>query len=275
MQLALAQVGSLNSAFSDDVSEYAAGHCGALEIWLTKLEQYLRTHELADVRRLLAEHGMAAPVAAQQGGLLATQGDARREAWALFERRLAILRELGTNTVVVSCDIPAPLDQATLDRSCASLAQVAATASRYEVRVALEFQARSAFGNNLRTAAALVADVGSRYLGICLDAFHYYCGPSKAEDLMLLDRDNLFHVQLCDLADIPREFAADSHRILPGEGDLDLEPILARLREIDYPGCVSIELMNPVIWQIAPRQFGEIAITALRKLLGQASMGGD
>jgi hypothetical protein len=30
--------------------------------------------------------------------------------------------------------------------------------------------------------------------------------------------------------------------------------------------------MNPQIWRIPPRQFGEIAMTALRKVLGQASM---
>jgi hypothetical protein len=34
---------------------------------------------------------------------------------------------------------------------------------------------------------------------------------------------------------------------------------------------VSIETMNPQLWQIPPRQFGEIAITALRKLLGLAA----
>jgi hypothetical protein len=30
--------------------------------------------------------------------------------------------------------------------------------------------------------------------------------------------------------------------------------------------------MNPQIWQVPSRQFGEIAMTSLRKLLGQAGM---
>jgi sugar phosphate isomerase/epimerase len=102
--------------------------------------------------------------------------------------------------------------------------------------------------------------------------FHYYVGPSKLEDLGYLDRANLFHVQLCDVADTPREFATDSDRILPGDGDIVLEPILDRLCDIGYEATVSIELMNPQIWQIPALQFGEIAITALRRLLGQASM---
>ena len=41
--------------------------------------------------------------------------------------------------------------------------------------------------------------------------FHYYVGPSKPDDLGLLRRENLFHVQLCDVADVPRELAADAH----------------------------------------------------------------
>jgi sugar phosphate isomerase/epimerase len=125
----------------------------------------------------------------------------------------------------------------------------------------------------LQTAVALVADVGSPHLGLCLDAFHYYAGPSKAEDLAYLTPDNLFHVQLCDLAGVPRELATDADRVLPGEGDFQLEPIVERLRAIGYAGYVSVELMNPQIWRIPPLQFGEVAMTALRKVLGQASMG--
>ena len=95
-------------------------------------------------------------------------------------------------------------------------------------------------------------------------------GPSKEEDLGYLTRENLFHVQLCDTSGVARELASDADRILPGDGDLNLQPILDRLRQIDYEGCVSVELMNPQIWQIPPRNVAEVAITALRKLLGLA-----
>jgi 2-keto-myo-inositol isomerase len=46
-----------------------------------------------------------------------------------------------------------------------------------------------------------------------------------------------------------------------------LSPLLARLSEIGYAGPVSIELMNPQIWQIPAAQFGEIGISSLRTLL--------
>ena len=272
MKPAISQVCSLNSPFEQDIEEYAAGACRAIELWLGKLEGYLEGHTPDDVRRLLDRHEMAAPVASFQGGLLTSQGDARREHWGHFGRRLELLRDLGVGTLVVAADVAGPLVQQDLDRIQASLTQAAVRAGEQGIRLALEFQAWATFGNNLQTAAALVAETGSPHLGICLDVFHYYLGPSKPEDLGYLTRENLFHVQLCDLLGTPRELAADGDRILPGDGDIPLEPVLDALRSIGYSGYVSLELMNPQIWKVPARQLGEVGMTALRSVLGQASM---
>lgn len=268
----LSQVCSLTSRFDADIEDYAAGQCQSVEIWLTKLEEYLTRHSVGEVKDWLAKFGVAAPVASFQGGLLASQGERRQEAWELFRRRLDLCREVGIGTIVVACDIPPPLSQETLERVQVSLQQVAQECGKRCLRAALEFQATSAFGNNLQTAVALVGEVGSPHLGICLDAFHFHIGPSKTEDLGYLTLDNLFHVQLCDLLDTPRELATDAQRILPGDGDIPLTPILDHLRRIQYAGPVSLELLNPQLWQVPPRQLGEIGLTALRKILGQASM---
>jgi 4-hydroxyphenylpyruvate dioxygenase len=254
------------------LEDFAAGQCRSIEVWLTKLEDYLKSHTLKDVRFWLERLGIELPVASFQGGLLASQGEARREAWELFARRLDLCCEIGIPTIVVACDVPPPLTQHSIERVQMSLVQVATEAGRRGLRAALEFQADSSFGNNLESAAALVREVGSPHLGLCLDAFHFHVGPSKSEDLQLLSQDNLFHVQVCDLAGTPRELARDSARILPGDGDIRLATIIEHLQRIDYRGCVSLELLNPQLWQIPPLQLGEIGMTALRKLLGQASM---
>jgi 4-hydroxyphenylpyruvate dioxygenase len=268
----LAQVCSLPAPLEKDVEDYAAGKCRSIELWFTKLENYLQTHSAEAFRQLLSDHEMQAEVVSFQGGLLASQADSRREAWELFQRRLELCRNLGVKTVVIACDVPRPLDQAALERTQLSLTQIAQACGMQGLRAALEFQASAAFGNNIQTAVALISEVASPHLGICFDAFHYYCGPSKTEDLGYLTAQNLFHVQLCDLADVPRELAADRDRILPGEGDIPLTQLVEHLKQIQYQGAVSIELFNPQLWQVPPRQFGEIAMTCLRKLLGLATM---
>lgn len=272
MHTALANVSSLPSPLVDDIADYAAGKCRAIEVWLTKLEEYLSSHSENDLRRTLDEHQVTLPVASFQGGLLTSQGDARRLAWELFQRRLDLCGRLGIRTMVVACDIGRPCGATEVRRAQVSLAEAAVAAAARDVRLALEFQADAAFGNNLQTAAILVAEIAHPALGLCLDAFHYHVGPSKPEDLAYLTRDNLFHVQLCDLADVPREAATDAQRILPGDGDIALATLVDRLKAINYDGVVSVELLNPQLWHVPPRQFGEIALTALRKVLGLASM---
>lgn len=267
MIFALSQVCSLNSAFDNDLEDFAAAGCTHVEIWLTKLETYLHSHSIKDVQYWLDKTRLTLAVASFQGGLLTTQGEARREAWELFRRRLDLCRDLNIGTIVVACDIPPLLSQPTIERIQVSLVQVAQECGRRGLRAALEFQSTSAFGNNLQTAAALVAEVGSPHLGLCLDAFHWHTGPSKTEDLGYLTANNLFHVQLCDLADTPRELAKDSHRILPGDGDIPLASLVSRLREINYAGCVSVELMNPKLWQVPALQLADAGIASLRRLL--------
>ncbi len=268
----LSQVCTLNSSFAEDVEEFAAGQCPAIDVWLTKLEDFLKGgRTVAEARKLLDENQVTAPVASYQGGLFA-QGEGCEESWKLFARRLQLCSELGTQTIVLACDILPPIRQQDVDGANETLLRAAKLGAEHGVRVALEFRADAALGNNLQTAAALVNEVAHPSLGLCLDVFHFYVGPSKTDDLGYLSADNLFHVQLSDIADVPREFARDADRILPGDGDIPFAPIIDRLREINYTGPVSIELMNPQIWQVPARQFGEIGMTALRKLLGQASM---
>jgi sugar phosphate isomerase/epimerase len=258
----------LSSAFEDDLAGYADAASTAVELWLTKLETYLETHSLDEVKSIAAERGLQFAAAAFQGGLLVSQGDARREAWAQLERRLELCRALAVPTLVVAPDFVGPFDATDIERAQISLKRAGQAAEKHGVRIALEFQARGTFLTNLETAASFVQSVEQPNVGLCFDVFHYYMGPSMFEDLAYLGPHNLFHVQLCDVADTPREMATDADRILPGDGDFQLQPLVQRFREIGYAGYVSLEVMNPTFWQVSARQVGEVGLTALRMLLG-------
>ncbi len=276
MQLALSSVTTLPGTIADDISSCADAGCHGLEVWLTKLETYPEVKGAwaapTAIKKLLTDHDVKFVSAAYQGGLLLTQGEERRAQFDLLQRRLSICQELDIPTMLIVPDNTDHVDGNDIERVQAALALAAELASSFNVKLALEFRSTTRWCSSLPTAATLVNSIGSPHLGLCFDAFHYYTGPSKYEDLAYLTKENLFAVQLCDLSGIAREMAGDGDRILPGEGDFQLVPILDHLRHIDYQGYLTVELMNPEIWKMKPVQVAEAAYTCLRMLLGQAAM---
>ena len=264
----LSEATTMPSSFAEDVANYADVGCTAMEVWLTKLENHVEHNSLADTARLVSERGMSLPVASYQGGLLLSHGEARKLHLELFRRRLELCQHFGIRTLVVAADFIEKPDAGALSRAVDALGEAARWAAAFEVTLALEFRSGRAICTSLDTALSLVHGCGEPNVGVNLDIFHFYTGPSKFEDFAGLTAERLAHVQLCDLAGVPRELASDSDRVLPGDGDFQLGPILDVLRRIGYAGHVSLELMNPLLWRTNARQVAEIALTSLRKTLG-------
>jgi sugar phosphate isomerase/epimerase len=263
----ISQACTLPADCADDLAAYAGAGWPAVELWLTKVEAYLQSHSAEQLQALFADGRLKPIAAAYQGGLLIAQGDARQSHFEHFRQRLNLCQTLGVPTLLVAADFLAPPDSTTLSRAVVSLKQAGQWAAAFDVRLALEFRGPAPFCSSLDTAIALVDTVAEPNVGLCLDLFHYYRGPSKFEDLARLTPANLFHVQICDVAGVPRELAADGDRVLPDEGDFQLRPILEQLRRIGYTGAVSLELFNPTLWQVKPSQLAELALASLQRLL--------
>ncbi len=267
MKICFSEATTMPAPFAEDVAACAGGGFTALEVWLTKLETYLESHAADATRRMLADKGVTPVAAAYQGGLLLSQGEQRRAHYDHFRRRLELCQGFGIGTVLVVADFVQAVEPTALERSVVSLAQAAQWAAGFGVRLALEFRGANTFCASLDTAVRLVEACGEPNVGLCFDVFHYYTGPSKAEDLDLMTPRNLAWVQVSDLSGVPRELATDADRILPGDGDLPLAAILGKLRERGYDGYVSLELMNPTLWQMKPSQVAELGAAALERVL--------
>ena len=210
---------------------------------------------------------MSLAAASFQGGLLL--GDADRRAVHLdhFKQRLDLCQRLGIPVLVLAPGFAGKIDIGSFGPAMKNLTEAARWAAGFGVKLAVEFNGTDDFFNNLDTTLTMTGQCGEPNLGVCLDAYHYHKGPSKTEDLSRLTNENLIHVQLCDVADFPREWMTDSDRILPGDGDFHLTPIADRLRAIGYTGAVSLELMNPMLWAVDAVQVCEAGLRALERFV--------
>ncbi len=263
----VSQVCTLPASFADDVNAHAAAGCPAMEVWLTKLERHLETTSVEETKTLLAHSGLTLPAASYHGGLLLSHGEARAAALDHFKRRLDLCQSFGVPVLVIAPDV-APPSADNLQRAAAGLAEAARWSGGFGVKLALEFRGGNSVVTSLDTAVALAEATGEPNVGVCLDVFHYHQGPSKAEDLELLTPANLFHVQVCDVAGVPRELMSDSDRVFPGEGEFHLDAVRERLKQIGYAGAISLEVMNPQLWKAKPAQVAEFGLAAVRRWVG-------
>jgi 2-keto-myo-inositol isomerase len=254
MKPCISQACTLPSSFADDIQAYAGAGCLAVEAWLTKLETHLEKASVEETRALLEDRQVRLVAGAYQGGLLLSQGEQRKAHFDHFKRRLDLCQTFGIPTMLLTADFAGRVEPIDLERAVVSLTEAARWAQAFGVRLALEFRGRDTFCASLDTAAAVVRACGE---------------PNKFEDLAHLSRENCFHVQVCDLAGVARELATDRDRILPGEGDFQLGPIVAHLRRIGYEGHVSLEMMNQELWRVKPAQLAELGYNALTRLLGE------
>ena len=275
MKPCISQATNLSTPFEADLASAARGGFRAVELWLTKLETYLESHSVADARALLDGHSLEPAAASAQGGLLLSSGAERLEHFDQYRRRLDLLQALGVPILIVVADFRRQLAAEDYGRAAAALAEAAEVARAAGVRLALEFQKTATFCASLDTTLALIAQSGAAGVGVCLDLFHYYTGPSKFEDLAYLNRDNLAWVQVCDLGGTPRELAGDSDRVFPGDGDFLIDPILDHLVQIGYDGHVSLELLNPNLWRIPADRVSDLGYQSVVRILGDRASGLD
>jgi sugar phosphate isomerase/epimerase len=272
MKFCISETSTMPASFLEDLDAYAAAECRGMEVWLTKLEKELENIIAADLRKRIEDKQITLAAASYQGGLLLSQGEQRRSHFDHFKRRLDLCQYFGVRTLLLVADFVQQVDSVAMERAVVSLRQAAQWAAAFGVTLGIEFRGSDTFCASLDTAVMLTENAGEPNLGVNLDVFHYYKGPSKWEDLERLTKKNLSIVQICDVAGVPRELMTDSDRIFPGDGDFQLVPIMQKLRDVGYDGWVSLELWNPMIWQSPPQQVAEFGLAAWNRLAEAATL---
>lgn len=86
--------------------------------------------------------------------------------------------------------------------------------------------------NRLDQCLDLMKKVNLDNVGVMGDTFHMNIEEESIADAMRNCKDSLIHVHL-----------ADSNRAAPGRGHIDFKPILEALKEIDYKGYLTFEIL--------------------------------
>lgn len=186
-----------------------------------------------------------------------------------FAPMLEAGERLGARYVMTVCDDP------DMGRNADRLAELAVTAARHGIQVALEFMAYSGV-RSLIEANDVVERSGHPAVTIMVDSLHWSRSGGTLDDIAATPARRMPYLQLCDA---PRtapsggfeglKYEARKHRQFPGEGGLPLVPFLRAC-----PAGVPLSVETPVTeWhdQLSAREIARRSIASTRALL--ASMG--
>ena len=198
----------------------------------------------ADLRALLADHGMRVQEVEAIGDWLGPLGGVERD-WLDpvydMDKLLRLADELDAANIVAT-HFGAPTDAEAAAPAFAALCDRAATSGR---TIALEFPAMATVAD-VRTAWDIVRGANRANGGLLVDNWHHDRSVASDDDLFAVPPNRIFSLQLSDATREPVGPPIDDivHRCLPGEGQLDIVGLVSALDERGVRCPVGIEVLR-------------------------------
>ncbi len=263
---------TMRATLEEDVKAASSAGFKALEIWAGKMNHYLQSHTLNDLRALFTSNGIQ-PVSINSIEHITFKGDGYSEIREQCRRYSEIAEAVGCDKIVV---VPSPTPPgatwADIKReSIRVLSDLAQIAAAHHVNLAYEFLGQPDCSvSTLAQCWEIVREADLPNVGLVLDTFHFHAGGSALDSILQVDPAKIYIFHINDAEDRPRATLTDAHRLLPGEGVIPLLDILSNLRIIGFDGLCSIELFRPDYWKRPPRELAADARTKTTALLKRA-----
>ena len=251
----------------------AAGSAGfeLIEIWASKLREFLKNKTTADLKRLLEENNLEPYSINSIEHITFRNFEDYEKIKAETEEFSRIAQEINCPYVVV---VPGKLpEKATreeiTDESVLVLNELGDIAEKHNVSLAFEFLGQTDCSvQTLDFCKKIVEKVDRKNIGLVIDTFHFYAGNSSFEAIETLNPEKLFIFHINDAEDLPKKDLTDAHRLYPGLGILPIKEIKKRFDKIGYDRMVSIEIFRPEYWNADPFEVAKAAKAATEKVLG-------
>jgi 2-keto-myo-inositol isomerase len=271
MKIALNGATTMHADLETDIK--AAGQAGfeLIEIWASKLREFLTSNTTTDLKTLLVENNLEPYSINSIEHITFRNAEDYEKIKAETEEFSKIAGEIGCPYVVV---VPGKLpenasEEKIIEESVRVLTELADIAEKYSVGLAFEFLGQADCSvQTLDLDKKIVEKVNRKNIGLVIDTFHFYAGNSSFEAIETLNPEKLFIFHINDAEDLPKEKLTDAHRLYPGLGILPIKEIKERFDKIGYDRMVSIEIFRPEYWDADPYEVAKLAKAATESVLG-------
>jgi 2-keto-myo-inositol isomerase len=271
MKLALNGATTMRADLLTDIKAARAAGFDYVEIWASKLRDFLRTRSPAS----LSEHFQTNNI--QPLSINSIEHITFRDAkdYELIQQQC---EELSLIAAQINCPFIVVVPGRTppsgagrtevIGESVRVLSELCDIAAEHDVALAFEFLGQTDCSvQTLDLAHEIVRAANRTNLGLVIDSFHFYAGDSSIQMIEALDPNLLYVFHINDAEDRPREELNDSHRLLPGLGILPLRTMISAFGRIGYDRVASVEIFRPEYWEMDPFELAKQAKQATEQVL--------
>ena len=242
-----------------------AGYDG-IELWLNDIWEFVaRGGEVSEVEKALSDHELFVPcvIAIRQWGDF--EGWEHKLVLDEAKRRFALGARLGAPYIVAT----PPMERTEVDHLPERYVELLEIGRAEGIKPTFEYISFFKSVNTLRKAWEILGETNDPDATLILDAFHNWNSSSTLEDLRSIPASKISHYHIDDAASmIPSGKQRDPDRVMPGDGQIDLNSEIEVLKEIGYDGTISLELFNSEWWVQKPETTLKVGLDRLRRLLG-------
>jgi sugar phosphate isomerase/epimerase len=240
-----------------------AGHAGysAIELWHDDIDTHLAAGgTLADLRKALADYGLAVPTTIYVKGWFDSTGPDYLRALDEAKRRMHQSVELGGLHIIAG----PPGGKTDHDLGARNYRELLEIGLKIGVKPAMEYLGFVDDINTIEAAAEIVEKAGHPQGTVIHDPFHIFRGGGSFDSLLKVPANRIAICHFNDApADPPRVQQHDKDRVYPGDGHLDLGRMVRLLKQLGYNRWLSLELFRPDLWAQNPT---EVATRGLAKM---------
>ena len=247
----------------------AAGEAGyhGIELWAVELYQHVgRGGEISEVEKALADYGLEVPCFIAVRGWGESEGREYELALDEAKRRFELAARLQCPLVVCT----PPLEKPGFENLHKGYADLLRIGEETGVTAVLEYLSFFASLNNLPDTVSVLEKVDHPAKCTILDAFHSWNNKTSPEDIERLPLEWISHYHIDDAdPDLPRYEQLDCHRVMVGDGAIDLKSELSLLKEKGYDRWLSLELFSEKWWNRDPLETARIGLSKMQELVDE------
>jgi 2-keto-myo-inositol isomerase len=258
-----------------EIPALAAAGFEWVELRTPELRDYLESNSLSSLRRLLDGCGMRVG-SINAIDFVTFRGDSYPESVRdECKRQCEWAAELACDCLI-AVPSPTPSRQTSWEEICSESVRVLSDLASLTapLGITLGFEPLGFGWCSVRTVAGaceILDAVAPAPVGLVLDLFHFALGGSRLEELDRLDASRIPIVHVDDVIRGTVEATTDADRVFPGDGDLPIDEICARLVQGGFSGLLSLELFRPEYWEWEPRRIAERSYASLAAVATRAS----